>query len=92
MAIKSVNDTIGFNGLVSTLLVFNAYPRLTSQLQAIITAARAAAVRKAITEVQKLKVRRDMVIIIRTRKNSDITNTLELLISSEIKVWKKNVG
>jgi hypothetical protein len=30
MAIKSVNDTAGPNGLVPTLLVFGAYPRLTS--------------------------------------------------------------
>jgi hypothetical protein len=30
MAIKSVNDTAGSDGLVSTLLIFGAYPRLTS--------------------------------------------------------------
>jgi hypothetical protein len=33
-----------------------------------------------------------MAIAIKTRKNSNIINTLELLISSEIKIWKENVG
>jgi hypothetical protein len=43
-------------------------------------------------EVRKLKARRDVAIIVKTRKGFDIINTLELPISSEIKVWRKNVG
>jgi len=31
MAVKVVNDTIGPNGLVPTLLVFGAYPQITEQ-------------------------------------------------------------
>ena len=29
MAVKAINDTAGPNGLVATLLVFGAYPRMT---------------------------------------------------------------
>jgi predicted ATP-grasp superfamily ATP-dependent carboligase len=29
MAVKVVNDIAGLNGLIPTLLVFSAYPRLT---------------------------------------------------------------
>ena len=30
MAVKAINDTAGPDGLVPTLLVFGAYPRLTN--------------------------------------------------------------
>ena len=30
MAVKAINDTAGPNGLVPILLVFKAYPRMTS--------------------------------------------------------------
>jgi hypothetical protein len=86
MAIKSVNDTTGSDGLVPTLLVFGAYPKLMSQSQATTTAARATAIRKIMTKVRKLKARRNMAIVVRTRKGPDITNTLEFLIPSEVKV------
>jgi hypothetical protein len=29
MAVKTVNDTAGFNGLIPTLLVFGAFPRIS---------------------------------------------------------------
>ena len=31
MAVKAVNDTAGPNGLIPTLLVFGAYPRMTEE-------------------------------------------------------------
>jgi hypothetical protein len=43
-------------------------------------------------EVRKLKARRNMATALRTRNGPDITDTLELPIFSEIKVWKKNIG
>jgi hypothetical protein len=86
MAIKPINDITEPDGLVFTLLIFGAYFKLTLQSQATITAARATAVRKAITEVRKLKARYNIAIIVRTRKGFDIINTLELPIFSEIKV------
>ena len=34
IAVKAVNDSAGLDGLVPTLLVFSAYPRLTDELPA----------------------------------------------------------
>jgi hypothetical protein len=86
MAVKTINDTAGPNGLIFILLVFDAYPKFTSQLQAIPIAARAAAVRKAMAEVRKLKARRDVATVLKTRNGPDIANTLELPIPSEVKM------
>ena len=54
MSFKAINDSVGPNGLVPTLLVFGAYPRMTEQeaLSPLITQ-RVTAMRKAIDEVRK---------------------------------------
>jgi hypothetical protein len=59
MAFKAINDTARLNGLVLTLLVYSAYPRITEYdpLSASI-AQRALAVKKAMAEVQKLRAKR----------------------------------
>ena len=59
MAVKAVNDTISPNGLVSTLLMFGAYLRMTrsSALSALIIK-RAEAVRTAMTELRHLNAKR----------------------------------
>jgi hypothetical protein len=59
MAVKAINDTAGPNGLVPTLLVFGTYPRLSPSSPPFPSiTARAAAVRKAMAEVRKLKAER----------------------------------
>lgn len=56
MAVKAVNDTAGHDGLVPTLLVFGAYPRMSelSPLAPMISQ-RAAVIKKAMEEVNKLR-------------------------------------
>jgi len=58
MAVKAVNDTAGPNGLVPTLLVYGAYPRISNlgPFTPSITE-RAAIIRKAIAEVVKLRAK-----------------------------------
>ena len=58
MAVKAVNDTAGPDGLVPILLVFGAYPRM-SQTSPPYTniSQRAEAIKKAMTEIRKLKAR-----------------------------------
>jgi hypothetical protein len=52
MAVKAVNDTTGPDGLVPTLLVFGAYPRITEfDPPTRSTTQRATAIRKAMAEV-----------------------------------------
>ena len=55
MAVKAVNDTAGPNGLVPTLLVYGAYPRISKlDPPAPSVTERAAIIRKAIAEIVKL--------------------------------------
>jgi hypothetical protein len=59
MAVKAVNDTAGLDGLVPTLLVFGAYPRINVlDPPAPSITQRATAIQKAIAEIVKLKAQR----------------------------------
>ena len=55
MAVKAINDTIGPNGLILTLLVFNTFPRI-SELDppALLIIQRTAIVKKAINKIKEL--------------------------------------
>jgi hypothetical protein len=58
MAFKAINDSIGPNSLIPTLLVFGAYPCIVeSDISNLIVVKRAAALKKAIKEVKKLKAK-----------------------------------
>jgi hypothetical protein len=59
IAFKAINDSAGPNGLIPTLLVFRAYPCIVkSNIPNPIVVKRAAALKKAIKEVKKLKAER----------------------------------
>ena len=58
MAFKAINDFIGPNSLIPTLLVFGAYPRIVEfNAPNFIVIKWAAAFKKAIEEVKKLKAK-----------------------------------
>jgi hypothetical protein len=79
MAVKAVNDTAGPNGFVPTFLVFETYPRLSPSLPpspSII--ARAAAVRKAMAEVRKLKAERQVAEAFATRNGPNVAEVAQL--------------
>jgi hypothetical protein len=59
MTVKAINDLAGSDGIVSTLLVFGAYPRMTegsASLSFIIQ--RAEAIRKVTKEIRRLHAER----------------------------------
>jgi len=59
MAFKVINDSIGPNGLIPTLLVFGAYPRIVeSDVPNPTVIKRAVALKKAMEEVKKLRAER----------------------------------
>ena len=59
MAVKAVNDTVGPNGLIPPLLVFKAYPRLTStDSPSLIVTQRATAITKATLKLNRLRASR----------------------------------
>jgi hypothetical protein len=58
MAVKAVNDTAGPDGLVPTLLVYRAYPRISNLDPPTPSVTdRAAVIQKAIAEIVKLQAK-----------------------------------
>jgi hypothetical protein len=90
MAVKAVNDTAGPDGLVPTLLVFGAYPRMTEyDPPAPSIAQRAAAIRKAMTEVRKAHAERDIKEALNTRNGPSSTTVHTLPLNSNVLVWRE---
>ena len=59
MAVKAVNDLAGLDGIVPTLLVFGAYPRITNvDAPSPSVIKRAKAIRAATKEVRRLYAER----------------------------------
>ena len=55
MAVKAINDTAGYNGIIPMLLVFGAFLRMIYLDPPVLSIAQqATAIRKAMTEVTKL--------------------------------------
>ena len=90
MAVKAINDSAGPNGLVPTLLVFGAYPRLTddSPPSPSITQ-RAEAVRKAMKEIQRLHAERQIKDALATRNGPNTTETISLPPNSDVRIWRE---
>jgi hypothetical protein len=56
MAVKAINNTAGPNGLMPTLLVFRAYPRILDSITS--TVKRGEAIQKAMREIRKIATER----------------------------------
>ena len=91
ITVKAVNDTAGPDGLVPTLLVFGAYPRMTVlDPPAPSITQRATAIQKAMTEIAKLKAQRQVTDALRTRNGPDTTAIHELQVNSKVLVWRES--
>ena len=87
MAVKAVNDTAGPDGLVPTLLVYGAYPRMTNldpPTPSIID--RAAAIRKAMSEIAKLRAKQAVSSALNHRNGPDTTSVHDLPLNSKVLV------
>lgn len=94
-AVSAINNTAGPNGLIPTLLVFGAYPRVSmdsppapSQLQ------RAAAIRAAMNELRKIVAKRRVNDTLATRNGPTAAGTLPMAlpIGSEVRVFREKKG
>ena len=94
-AVKAVNDTAGPDGLVPTLLVFGAYPRIstdspptTEQQQ------RARAVAKAMAELRKIVARKKVSEALNTRNGPNTEHTLPstLALGSSVLAFREKGG
>lgn len=93
MAVKSLNDTAGPNGLVPTLLVFGAYPRITQDsAPSPATSQRAEAIRKAMADLRQLYAKRRVAEALTARNGPDTMSTLALPLQSLVRVWREKQG
>ena len=93
MAVKAVNDTMGPDGLVPTLLVFGAYPRVTiDSPPSPTTLKRGEAVHKAMTALRKLAAARQVNEALNARNGPDDGTVLALPLRSEVLVWREKKG
>ena len=94
MAFKAINDTAGPDSLIPILLVYRAYPRMTEyNLLAPIVTQRAAAIRKAMTELQKMRAKRQVTTALNNRNGPNTTSVQELDLNSDVLVWREgNIG
>lgn len=93
MAVKAVNDSAGPDGIVPTLLVFGAYPRMSIEdnpTPGIMR--RAETIRTAMREVRRLHAERSVTDALAARNGPDITATLSLPINSKVRVWREKKG
>jgi len=85
MAVKAVNDTVGPNRLVPTLLVYRAYLRINNldpPTPSIIE--RAAIIRKAIAEIVKLRAKQAINSALHYRNRLDTTLVYNLPLNSKV--------
>ncbi len=89
MAVKAVNDTAGYNGLVPTLLVFGTFPRITNDdAPTLSTTERAKAINEAMAEVAKLHAKRQVNDGLHQRNGPQTIRMLDTPIGSPVLVWR----
>jgi hypothetical protein len=94
MAFKAVNDSAGPDGLVPTLLVYGAFPRMTNHdLPSHTITQRAKTIRKATAEIQKIRAKRQVSDALHTRNGPSTTTIHDLPLNSDVLVWREgNAG
>ncbi|KAI0991809.1 hypothetical protein K3495_g16378, partial [Podosphaera aphanis] len=93
MAQKVVNDTAGPDGIVPTLLVFGAYPRISDlDAPAPSVTQRAKAIHKATIELRHLYAKRQVRDALAIRNGPSTEATLNLPINSMVRVWREKEG
>ncbi|KAF1934823.1 hypothetical protein EJ02DRAFT_460893, partial [Clathrospora elynae] len=93
MAVKAVNDTAGPDGLVPTLLVFGAYPRMTTESPLSPSMVkRSEAIQKATKALRKLTAERQVADALSTRNGPDTADVLALPLQSKVLIWRESDG
>ena len=93
MAFKAINDTAGPDGIVPTLLVFGAYPRLVeSDAPSQTVSHRATVLKKAMEEVRKLRAKRQVNDALNQRNGPSTLAIKDLPLNSDVLVWRETPG
>ena len=90
MSFKAINNTARPNGIIPTLLVYSAYPRIAkNDPLSPSVAQRALAVKKAIAKVQKLKAKRQVNDALNMRNGPNTTKIHNLALNSDVLVQRE---
>jgi hypothetical protein len=93
MAVKAVNDSSGPEGLVPTLLVFGAFPRMVILDDPAPTISqRAAAIRKAMDEIAKVRAKMQVNNALNARNGPTTESLHDLPLNSDVLVWREDGG
>jgi hypothetical protein len=94
MAFKAINDTAGPDGIVPTLLVYGALPRMSEyDPPSPSVAQRSNALRKAMEEIKSLRASHEVARALNARNGPSTTDIHELPLNSEVLVWREgNTG
>jgi hypothetical protein len=91
MTFKAINDSTGFNDLISTLLVFDVYPRMIEMnAPSSIITQRAIAMKKTMNEVRKFNASRQMNDVLNTRNESSISLIHDLSLNSRVLMFRES--
>ena len=90
MAFKAINNSIGPNSLIPTLLVFRAYPRIIkSNAPNFIVVKQAAALKKAIEEIKKLRAECQVADALNMCNRPKTTMIHNLPLNPPVLVWRE---
>ena len=93
MAVKSVNDTAGPNGLTPTLLVFGTFPRMDERDPPHPSInERSKAIQRAMEGIRKLHASRQVSEALQLRNGPQIDEILDTPIGSQVWVHRENRG
>jgi hypothetical protein len=94
MAFKAINDSAGPNGLIPTLLVYGAYPRMTdNEVSPTSVTQRALAVKKAMDEIRKIRAEKQVAGALNMRNGPDTAQIHQLTLNSPVLVYREgNTG
>ncbi|POS82147.1 hypothetical protein EPUL_006114 [Erysiphe pulchra] len=91
MAVKAMNDSVGPHGLIPTLLVYGAYPRMTKDsAPSPSVTVRAEAINKAMKEIARIRAKRSVKNALITRNGPNTLPIMNAPINSEVLVWREN--
>jgi hypothetical protein len=91
MTFKTLNDVVDLNELVSTLLVFDAYLRMTKMnASSSIITQRLIAMRKIMNEVREFNASRQINDVLNTRNESTIIMIHDLSINFSVLIFRED--
>ena len=85
-----MNDTVGLDGLISTLLVYGAYPRISREDKSIPSnIERARVIERVIDDVCRSNAKSTITKAMRTTRRPDVVAVLGLLLNTKVLIWRE---